>query len=110
MSTPDRRNAERRHAAAQEAVLGRARYFDAQLGAYVVKVPPGDHYVTKATDERVATTLGSCVAACIRDPSAGVGGLNHFLLPGDPRAADPSGPNAGMRYGQNAMERLVNDV
>jgi len=89
---------------------GRARYFDSRLGAWIVKVPPGDHYVTTDAEERVATTLGSCVAACVRDPTAGAGGLNHFLLPGDPHEADGGGANAGMRYGQNAMERLINDV
>ena len=36
------------------------------------------------TRRRVLTTvLGSCVAACMRDPRAGVGGMNHFLLPGE---------------------------
>ena len=34
-------------------------------------------------DETVLTTLlGSCVSACMRDPGAGIGGMNHFLLPG----------------------------
>jgi chemotaxis protein CheD len=30
---------------------------------------------------RVRTLLGSCIAACIYDPIAGVGGMNHFMLP-----------------------------
>ena len=29
----------------------------------------------------LTTILGSCVAACLRDPVAGIGGMNHFLLP-----------------------------
>ena len=45
-----------------------------------VKIGPGDHYVTRAP-EMILTVLGSCVAACIRDPVAGVGGMNHFMLP-----------------------------
>jgi chemotaxis protein CheD len=50
------------------------------------------------------TTLGSCIAACIRDPEAGVGGMNHFLLP------DTNGPDAAesKRYGAYAMELLIN--
>ncbi len=29
----------------------------------------------------VVTVLGSCVAVCLHDPAARVGGVNHFLLP-----------------------------
>ena len=41
-------------------------------------------------DPRVvfSTILGSCVGACIRDPVRGVGGMNHFLLPGPEVGAD----------------------
>ena len=58
-------------------------------------------------DPRVVLTtlLGSCVAVCLHDPKAGLGGMNHFLL--------PSGGNAragGERYGVNAMEILINDL
>jgi chemotaxis protein CheD len=52
-------------------------------------------------DVVMTTILGSCVAACMRDPIARVGGMNHFLLPGE------SG-DAGMRYGVQSMELLVN--
>ena len=34
-------------------------------------------------DEAITTVLGSCVSACIRDPHAQVGGMNHFMLPED---------------------------
>lgn len=29
----------------------------------------------------ITTVLGSCVAVCLHDPVAKVGGMNHFLLP-----------------------------
>lgn len=29
----------------------------------------------------IVTVLGSCVAVCLHDPVARVGGMNHFLLP-----------------------------
>jgi chemotaxis protein CheD len=32
----------------------------------------------------ISTVLGSCVSVCLRDKETGVGGLNHFLLPGIP--------------------------
>ncbi|MDB5459721.1 MAG: cheD [Caulobacteraceae bacterium] len=53
----------------------------------------------------MSTILGSCVAACMRDEEAGVGGMNHFLLPGG-RQEQP-GPDA-MRYGVQSMELLLN--
>jgi chemotaxis protein CheD len=48
----------------------------------------------------VSTVLGSCVAVCLWDPVAQVGGMNHFLL--------PSGK--GARYGNAAMEQLLDDM
>ena len=53
----------------------------------------------------LTTILGSCVAACIYDPARGVGGLNHFLLPG----ADPR-DRQNIKYGAYAMEQLINAV
>jgi chemotaxis protein CheD len=29
----------------------------------------------------IMTTLGSCIAACLWDRAANVGGMNHFMLP-----------------------------
>jgi hypothetical protein len=55
---------------------------------------------------RMVTTLGSCVAAFIRDPKAGVGGMNHFLLPESPGAEGL----VSLRYGAFAMELLINGL
>ena len=53
----------------------------------------------------IVTVLGSCVAACLYDPIAHVGGMNHFLLPdGDEASRMPS------RYGVHAMELLINAI
>jgi chemotaxis protein CheD len=53
----------------------------------------------------LVTTLGSCVSACLYDPQAGMGGMNHFLLP----EGDDDGPGA-VRYGAYAMEVLINNL
>ena len=53
----------------------------------------------------LTTVLGSCVAACLHDASARVGGMNHFLLP----EGDGSDP-VSLRYGAHAMELLVNGL
>lgn len=66
----------------------------------------GEYHVSDDLELVMTTTLGSCVAACLRDPIAGVGGMNHFLLPeGD----DVRGPEA-LKYGAFAMELLVNGL
>lgn len=51
-------------------------------------MPPGETaYVhvgqlfASAEEKLVSTILGSCVSVCLWDAEAGVGGLNHFLLP-----------------------------
>lgn len=51
----------------------------------------------------VRTVLGSCIAVCLRDPIARVGGMNHFMLPDAGNDEDLSS-----RYGVNAMEVLIN--
>ncbi len=58
-----------------------------------------------ATQVKVKTLLGSCISACLFDPSTGIGGMNHFLLPGELDSADLS-----TRYGVNAMEMLINEM
>ncbi len=58
----------------------------------------------------LTTILGSCVAACLRDPVARVGGMNHFLLP-ETNASVSKGPNfEAERYGVHLMELLVNGL
>ena len=74
-----------------------------------VKISPGDHYVTRSRTEMIVTVLGSCVAACIRDPIAGVGGMNHFMLPESDNGVWGVA-SASLRYGNFAMERLINDI
>lgn len=65
----------------------------------------GAHHVATGPDDVLTTVLGSCISICLHDRAAGVGGMNHFLLPGDPTR------NKGeARYGINAMELLINAV
>jgi len=75
----------------------------------VTTIHQGDCLVGGEEDLTFSTILGSCIAACIRDVEARVGGMNHFLL------AEPSGSardryGASARYGAFAMEQLINKV
>ena len=80
-------------------------YFDRDVGCMAVKLLPSEYYVT-AADTALTTVLGSCVAACLHDPYAGVAGMNHFMLPDDGDAA-PRGHADAMRYGAFAMDVLI---
>ncbi|MES2032764.1 MAG: chemotaxis protein CheD [Pseudomonadota bacterium] len=76
-------------------------------GERTVHVGQGEHHVSDGQDVVLTTILGSCIAACIRDPKLGLGGMNHFLLPdGDGAASD----DEARRYGVNAMEMLINSL
>jgi len=68
-----------------------------------IHVVQGEFFVTDDPRAVLTTILGSCVAACIVDTEAGVGGMNHFLLPGDENSD-------GLRYGVQSMELLVNGL
>lgn len=75
----------------------------------VVKIMPGGYFVGHGC-RRIETSLGSCVAACIRDPHAGVGGVNHFMLPQNTGVHDSWLSNERTRYGVHAMETLINTI
>lgn len=79
------------------------RKWNPKFECYVAKVTPGEYYVTQS-DEAIITTLGSCIACCIRDKVTGIGGLNHFMLP-ENKSADASG-----KQGDWAMEFLINSI
>ncbi|WP_374341049.1 chemoreceptor glutamine deamidase CheD [Methyloversatilis sp.] len=81
------------------------RYFDRNFSREAVKILPGEFFVT-TRDMLLVTVLGSCVAACIRDPERGIGGMNHFMLPD--ACGDATSRSA--RYGAYAMELLVNEL
>ncbi|EGK71226.1 Chemotaxis protein CheD [Methyloversatilis universalis FAM5] len=81
------------------------RYFDRNFSCEAVKILPGEFFVT-TREMLLVTVLGSCVAACIRDPERGIGGMNHFMLPD----AGTGVMSRSARYGAYAMELLVNEL
>jgi len=92
------------------ATGGAGAYWEPRVDAFVAVVAPGGFAVTGRADLAFATLLGSCVAACICDPQAGVGGLNHFLLPGNGGNPAPCAATDTARYGAHAMEVLIDEI
>lgn len=85
------------------------RTAEPQEHANTVTLLSGDFYVTGQQGIVIVTILGSCVAACMYDPIAHVGGMNHFLLPEGP-AQSAYGISDSARYGVYAMEQLINGI
>jgi len=86
--------------------LAENRYYDRHFQSEAAKILPGEYFVS-GRGMLLVTVLGSCVAACIRDVEAGIGGMNHFMLPDD-GGRDRVGNSA--RYGTYAMEVLINHL
>lgn len=86
---------------------GPLRYFDREFRIETVKILPGQYHA--ARNGAVTTVLGSCVSTCLWDPVERIGGMNHFMLPGD--NASPDSPwAASARFGVYAMEVLINEM
>jgi len=69
----------------------------------------GEFEVSRDPDVVLTTVLGSCIACCLHDPVARIGGMNHFLLASPPSSRSGLGDDA-RRYGLYAMELLVNEM
>lgn len=91
-----------------QVVHGR-RIYDANSAIWMVKLFPGEYYVTRRADEVLVTVLGSCVSACIRDPHIGVAGMNHFMLPQN-ESGSWGEDEQSARFGNFAMEKLINEL
>ncbi|MFZ5959620.1 chemoreceptor glutamine deamidase CheD [Pseudomonas sp. QL9] len=83
------------------------RYHDPRFGREAVKLLPGECFAT-ADDLLLVTVLGSCVSVCLYDTINKLGGMNHFMLPGD------TGTNpllsSSARYGVHAMDLLISQL
>lgn len=86
------------------------RFWDGANNACTARLLPGEYYVTR-NEEMITTVLGSCVSACVRDPVAGVGGMNHFMLPVSV-SGESSWNQLGLetRFGVAAMEQTINEL
>jgi chemotaxis protein CheD len=72
-----------------------------------IPIIQGENAVVAEPDVVITTLLGSCIAVCLHDHAARVGGMNHFLL-GRPGAEHRVSRQDMQRYGVHAMELLIN--
>jgi chemotaxis protein CheD len=74
-----------------------------------IAIVQGEHAVVTRPNVVVTTVLGSCVAVCLQDNVAKVGGMNHYLL-GEPLANHRIQDRNLLSYGIHAMELLINEM
>ena len=74
------------------------RVTDANGEKHVYLHPGRLHFAAEPTV--VSTILGSCVAVCLYEPTIGVGGMNHYLLP-QMLSGEPT------RFGETANAMLL---
>ena len=67
----------------------------------------GEQAVVTEPGTVISTLLGSCIAVCLHDATARIGGMNHFLL-GEPSPEHKLSAADLQRYGVHAMELLIN--
>lgn len=81
--------------------------FNADVSRFAkrIHVNQGEHFASGDPEVCLTAILGSCVAICLFDPAAKVGGMNHFLLPENPDSVQAHG-----RYGAYLAELLINDL
>jgi chemotaxis protein CheD len=84
------------------------RYFDRDFQLEAVKILPGQYHAGTGP-VGITTVLGSCVSTCLWDPQRRIGGMNHFMLPGDNGTAASPVPRSA-RFGVYAMELLINEM
>lgn len=84
-------------------------YYDRTFNTEAAKIGPGEYYFTDQ-NMLIVTVLGSCISACIRDALTGIGGMNHFMLPQGAKADMDNPVSESMRYGNYAMEVLINQL
>ncbi len=80
--------------------------FDHKMNREITEIYPGEYHASRDPCV-ISTVLGSCVSVALFDAEDGVGGMNHFMLPGKLGGDKIFISNEG-KYGMFAMELLIN--
>lgn len=84
------------------------KVFNSPLNRHVVLLDIGDFYATQ-TAEGIGTVVGSCITTCLYEKGGGVGGMNHFLIPGQFKEEEIF-ISASARIGMYAIELLMGEL
>src|SRR6478735_7721684 len=67
---------------------------------------PGQYMIT-SVPALISTVLGSCISVCLWDKSVGIGGMNHYLLPGT-EGDEPGNMDRGITSIQLLVRAMLN--
>ena len=103
-------NSKRDSAVRDDSFAHIRRMRDSRFPHEIASILPGEYFVSREPMV-VYTVLGSCISACVRDPIAGVGGMNHFMLPAPTEhQSEEAWGEESTRYGSFAMEQLISGI
>ncbi len=74
----------------------------------IVEIFSGQYLVSKNQNLIISTLLGSCIAVCLYDKWAQVGGMNHFMLP-SPNNSNRNNDSNGI-YGLPSLELMITEL
>lgn len=83
-------------------------HYNGKYDRDVTILHPGEYFASR-DPIIISTILGSCIAVTLYDPVERIGGMNHFMLPGELHSSDFFREESG-RYGMYAMELLINNM
>ena len=85
------------------------RHLNTRLNKVLVTVSPGGLYITDQ-DEVISTVLGSCITVCAHDVARGIGGMNHFMVPGDAEELSNNNQEELLRLGIYSLPYLFEQL
>lgn len=74
------------------------------IGNELTFLLPGEMIVTSQA-MKISSILGSCVSVCLFSPEGNVAGMNHFMLPYNPR-----NDSNRLRYGDTSIEDMIHKM
>jgi chemotaxis protein CheD len=85
------------------------KHHDLHFNKDIITIYPGEFYSSPGP-ELISTVLGSCISIALFDLPHEIGGMNHFMLAKDCCLKSTTSDNAMGRFGEYAIELLVNDL
>lgn len=83
--------------------------YNKKFGREMIILQPGEYHASDQSSI-ISTVLGSCIAVCLIDQVNKIGGMNHFMLPGNVEKKPFYSDDASGKYGINAMDLLIGSL
>lgn len=85
------------------------KIFSGKFNRDMFIIQPGEFHASNHSSI-ISTVLGSCIAVCLIDQVNKIGGMNHFMLPGNVNKKPFYSDDTSGKYGINAMDLLIGSI